>query len=119
MEAYAKIPCKNSTCPRVLTRRAMVPTRDLAGLTSEQFDDLIERVGYRVGWNDGRGRPRVLTLHQAVKAVVMYFRTNITQEMIAELLFVDQTYGTLVWLEPKSAPDSRDRRLRHPRRLGH
>ena len=28
---------------------------------------------------------------QAVKAVVMYFRTNITQELIAELLFVDQS----------------------------
>jgi DNA-binding transcriptional regulator LsrR (DeoR family) len=39
----------------------------------------------------GRGRPRELTLHQAVKAVVMYFRTNITQELIAELLFVDQS----------------------------
>ena len=45
------------------------------------------------GWTgiaDG-GRPRELTLRQAVKAVVTYFRTNVTQEVIAELLFVDQS----------------------------
>ena len=68
-----------------------MPGQATTGLTSEQFDELIERVGHRIVWNDERGRPRELTLRQAVKAVVMYFRTNITQEMIAELLFVDQS----------------------------
>ncbi|MDQ5855312.1 MAG: transposase family protein, partial [Actinomycetota bacterium] len=61
------------------------------GLTSEQFEELVDRVGERIVWDYGRGRPRELTLHQAVKAVVMYFRTNISQELIAELLFVDQS----------------------------
>ena len=61
------------------------------GLTSEQFDELVDRVGERIVWDYGRGRPRELTLHQAVKAVVMYFRTNITQKLITELLLVDQS----------------------------
>jgi Helix-turn-helix of DDE superfamily endonuclease len=68
-----------------------LPGQATTGLTSEQFDELVERVGERIVWDYGRGRPRELTLHQAVKAVVMYFRTNITQELIAELLFVDQS----------------------------
>jgi len=68
-----------------------LPGQATTGLTSEQFDELVERVGERIVWDHGRGRPRELTLHQAVKAVVMYFRTNITQELIAELLFVDQS----------------------------
>jgi hypothetical protein len=50
-----------------------------------------ERVEQRIVWDCGRGRPRKLTLPQAVKAVVMYFRTNVTEELIGELLFVDQS----------------------------
>jgi hypothetical protein len=68
-----------------------LPGQATTGLTSEQFDELVDRVEERIVWDYGRGRPRELTLHQAVKAVVMYFRTNITQELIAELLFVDQS----------------------------
>ena len=68
-----------------------MPGQATTGLTSEQFDELVDRVGQRIVWDYGRGRPRELTLHQAVKAVVMCFRTNITQELIAELLFVDQS----------------------------
>jgi len=36
------------------------------------------------------GRPRVLTLGQAVKVTVMYAKNNITQEVIGELLGVSQ-----------------------------
>jgi hypothetical protein len=61
------------------------------GLTVERFDELVDRVGQRVVWDSGRGRPRVLALRQAVKVVVMYLRTNVTEELIAELLFVDQS----------------------------
>ena len=67
-----------------------MPGQATTGLTTEQFDELVTRVGERVVWQSGRGRPRGLTLRQAVKAVVMYFRTNITEELIGELLFVDQ-----------------------------
>ena len=68
-----------------------LPGQATTGLTSEQFEELVARVAERVEWDCGRGRPKGLTLRQAVKAVVMYFRTNITEELIAELLFVDQS----------------------------
>ncbi len=51
------------------------------------------------------GRPRQLSLFQAVKATVMYFKTNITEEVIGELLFVDQATVSraISELEPVSA----------------
>lgn len=61
------------------------------GLTSDQFEELVARVDKRLMWDLGRGRPKELTLQQAVKVTVMYFRTNITEAMIAELLFVAQS----------------------------
>jgi hypothetical protein len=61
------------------------------GLTTEQFDELVARIEERVVWDSGIGRPRQLTLRQAVKAAVMYFKTNVTEEVIGELLFVDQS----------------------------
>jgi hypothetical protein len=48
-------------------------------------------VDARVIWDCGWGRPPALTLRQAVKATIMYFRTNVTEDVIAELLFVDQS----------------------------
>ena len=73
------------------TPEGPLPGQATTGLTSEQFDELVDRVGQRLVWDSGRGRPRELTLRQTVKTVVTYFRTNITQEVIAELLFVDQS----------------------------
>jgi class 3 adenylate cyclase len=61
------------------------------GLTPAQFDELVARVEERVVWDSGIGRPRQLTLRQAVKATIMYFQTNVTEELIGELLFVDQS----------------------------
>jgi DDE superfamily endonuclease len=68
-----------------------LPGQATTGLTSEQFDELFDRVGQRLVWDCGQGRPRELTLRQAVIAVVTYFRTNVAQDVIAELLFVDQS----------------------------
>ncbi|MDP8927780.1 MAG: transposase [Actinomycetota bacterium] len=68
-----------------------MPGQATTGLEPEQFEELVARVGELLVWDCGRGRPRALTLRQAVKAVVMYFRTNVTEELIGELLFVDQT----------------------------
>jgi hypothetical protein len=61
------------------------------GLTPVQFDELVARVEEYVIWDSGIGRPRQLTLRQAVKATIMYFKTNVTEELIGELLFVDQS----------------------------
>ncbi|MGH3800181.1 MAG: transposase family protein [Pseudonocardiaceae bacterium] len=68
-----------------------MPGQATTGLTSAQFDELVDRVEQRAIWDSGIGRPRQLTLRQAVKATVMYFKTNITEEVIGELLFVDQS----------------------------
>jgi YD repeat-containing protein len=72
-----------------------LPGQATTGLTAEQFEELVDRVGQRVVWDSGRGRPRALTLRQAVEVVVMYLRTNVTEKFIAELLFVDQS--TISW----------------------
>jgi hypothetical protein len=66
-------------------------TNATTGLTAEQFDELVMRIAERITWDRGAGRPRELTLRQAVKATIMYFKNNITEEVIAELLFVDQS----------------------------
>ena len=41
-------------------------------------------------WETRTGRPRALSFCKAVKATVMYFKNNVTQELIAELLDVSQ-----------------------------
>lgn len=68
-----------------------MPGQATTGLTVKQFDELVARVEGRFTWDTGVGRPRLLTLRQAVKATVMYLKTNVTEELIAELLFVDQS----------------------------
>jgi hypothetical protein len=60
------------------------------GLTAEQFDELVARIEARLTWDSDIGRPRRLTLRQAVKATVTYFKTNVTEDVIAELLFVER-----------------------------
>lgn len=61
------------------------------GLDKIRFDALVVMVGERVGWSSPTGRPRALTLEQAVKATLIYFKNNMTEEIIAELMFVDQS----------------------------
>ena len=68
-----------------------MPGQATTGLTPAQFDEVVARVEERIIWNSGIGRPRQLTLRQAVKATIMYFKTNVTEELIGELLFVDQS----------------------------
>lgn len=61
------------------------------GLTTEQFAELCRRVLDEIGaWQAHTGRPRAVALGQAVKATVMYFKNNVTQEVIAELLGISQ-----------------------------
>lgn len=61
------------------------------GLTGKQLDELVGRVGQRIVWDRGVGRPRVLSLRQAVNVALTYYRRNITEEVIGELLLVDQS----------------------------
>jgi DDE superfamily endonuclease/Helix-turn-helix of DDE superfamily endonuclease len=61
------------------------------GLTSEQFADLCILVRGELGaWDSGRGRPRALSVGQAVKVTVMYYRNNLTEEVLGELHGVSQ-----------------------------
>lgn len=52
-----------------------MPGQATTGLSPEQFDELVTRVGERIAWKSGQGRPRRLGLHHAVKAVVMSLPT--------------------------------------------
>ena len=62
-----------------------------SGLDNIRFDELVEMVEARVEWDSPTGRPKALTLEQAVKATLIYFKNNVTEEVIAELMFVDQS----------------------------
>jgi restriction endonuclease Mrr len=75
----------------ISTPEEPLPDQATTGLSPAQFDELVTHVEERVIWDGGIGRPRQLTLRQAVKATIMYFKTNVTEELIGELLFVDQT----------------------------
>ena len=61
------------------------------GLDEIRFDELVDLVGGRIEWNSPTGRPKALTLEQAVRATLIYFKNNATEEVIAELMFVDQS----------------------------
>ena len=65
-------------------------TNRTIGMSQVQFGELLRRVEELVTWDKGVGRPRGLTLAQGLKATLMYFKNNITEEVIAELLFVSQ-----------------------------
>jgi hypothetical protein len=67
-----------------------VRTNRTIGMSQVQFGELLRRVKELVTWDKGVGRPRGLTLAQGLKATLMYFKNNITEEVIAELLFVSQ-----------------------------
>ena len=68
-----------------------MPSNRTTGLSPEQFAELCRRVADEIGpWNTRTGRPRALTIGKAVKATVMYFKNNITQEVVAEALEVSQ-----------------------------
>ncbi len=67
-----------------------MPGYATTGLTSEQFDELLDRLAAHVEWDCGWGRPRALTLRQATTATLVYFRRNLAQEVIGELLGADQ-----------------------------
>jgi hypothetical protein len=61
------------------------------GLDKVPFNDLVTLVGERLTWDAPTGRPKALTLAQAVKATLIYYKNNVTEDVIAELMFVDQS----------------------------
>ncbi len=64
----------------------------MSGLTCEQLDELEERVEELLAepWDKGFGRPRELTLSEALIVACGYGRNNITEEVWAEIFDVNQ-----------------------------
>jgi hypothetical protein len=64
----------------------------MSGLDSEQLDELEERVAalLKNPWDSGRGRPRKLTLREAVIVSSGYARQNIIEDVWAEIFDTSQ-----------------------------
>jgi hypothetical protein len=64
----------------------------MSGLTCEQLDELEGRVAKLLAgpWDKGIGRPRELTLSEALIVACGYERNNITEEVWAEIFGVHQ-----------------------------
>jgi integrase len=65
----------------------------MSGLTSEQLDELEEYVAELLGdpWDKELGRPRELTLREALIVACGYTRNNITEEIWGEIFDVNQS----------------------------
>ena len=65
----------------------------MSGLTCEQLDELEARITELLEepWVKGSGRPRDLTLREALIVACGYERNNITEEIWAEIFDVDQS----------------------------
>ena len=65
----------------------------MSGLDAEQLDELEQRVGelLKKPWDQGTGRPKELTLREALIVTSGYMRNNITEQVWAEIFDVDQS----------------------------
>jgi hypothetical protein len=64
----------------------------MSGLSSEQLDELEEHIALLLGtpWDSGIGRPRELTLREAIIVSSGYARQNIIEEVWAEIFETSQ-----------------------------
>lgn len=64
----------------------------MSGLSDKQLDEIESRVTEQLArpWNKGRGRPRGLTLREAIIVAIFYMRQNVTEEVIAEIFGTSQ-----------------------------
>jgi hypothetical protein len=65
----------------------------MSGLDAEQLDALEQMVSdlLEKPWDQGRGRPKELTLREALVVTSGYMRQNIIEEVWAEIFDVDQS----------------------------
>ena len=65
----------------------------MSGLDEEQLDEMEYRVAERLEepWDKGEGRPRELTLREALVVTSGYMRQNIIEEVWADIFDVDQS----------------------------
>ena len=64
----------------------------MSGLDEEQLDELVYRADELLGepWDKGIGRPRELTLREALVVTCGYLRQHIIEEVWADIFEVDQ-----------------------------
>ncbi len=62
------------------------------GLNAEQLDELEERIEDILPepWDKGIGRPKSLSLREAIMVTLLYKRQNMIEEVIADLFGVSQ-----------------------------
>jgi hypothetical protein len=74
------------------------------GLNAEQLDELEERIEKILPepWDKGTGRPKSLSLREAIMVTLLYERQNIIEEVIADLFGVSQ--GTISDIIKKFTP---------------
>jgi Helix-turn-helix of DDE superfamily endonuclease len=65
----------------------------ISGLDVEQLNELEQRVSELLNkpWDQDTGRPRELTLHEALVVTSGYMRHNIIEQVWAEIFDVDQS----------------------------
>ena len=69
-----------------------MPSHRTTGLTVQHMAVLCEKVKDAIGvWQRPTGRRRCVTVPVAVKVTVMYFKNNLPQEVIGELLGISQS----------------------------
>lgn len=61
------------------------------GITSEQYALLAGRIENEFIWRRPTGCPRKLSLSQALQITLLYFRHNVTEQLIADLFGVNQS----------------------------
>ncbi len=64
----------------------------MSGLSPEQLDELEDRVAALLGnpWDSGTGRPRELTLREAIIVSSGYARQNLIEDVWAEIFDTSQ-----------------------------
>src|SRR5215217_7926143 len=94
----------------------------MSGLDEEQLDELEHRVAglLEEPWDKGAGRPRELTLREALVVTCGYLRQNIIEDVWADIFDVDQStisryITTLTPLVEKVTQEDRRPWRRRPR----
>jgi hypothetical protein len=76
----------------------------MSGLDSEQLDELVLRIEEQLvgSWDKGIGRPKSLTLREAIIITCGYMRQNIIQELWAEIFDTSQrNYSEVLWSDSR------------------
>ncbi|PPF26685.1 hypothetical protein C5C18_14975 [Rathayibacter tritici] len=60
-------------------------------MTAEHYAILAERIENEFTWNRRRGRPRTLSLAGAPQITLLYYRQNVTEQLVADVVGISQS----------------------------